>query len=151
MSNESLRLSLQEIASEAFFKNLKMPTEVGSINELDEKGFRKGIMNCVFTGNKNIPPDLVKKPVDYFDGFVSSYSYEEGAVKGLFLIRMNEEGELEPVLLRAIGKDLGMRNMMMVRDAFRSAINLYPEDTMVVIPRNTPETAALTAKLFPGR
>ena len=56
MSNESLRLSLQEIASEAFFKNLKMPTEVGSINELDEKGFRKGIMNCVFSGNKNIPP-----------------------------------------------------------------------------------------------
>ena len=117
MSKEPLRLTLKEIAAADFFKKSKMPEDVGSINELDEQQFRKGLVNCVFSGRKNIPPDLVKKPVANYDGFVSSFSFEEDVVKGLFLVSKNEKGELELVLLQAIGKDSARRNAAMVRGA----------------------------------
>ncbi len=94
MSKEPLRLTLREIGDTDFFKNPRMPKEVGSINELDEKQFRKGVMNCIFSGRKDIPSDLVNRPMEWFDGYVSSYALEDEKIKGLFLVRINEEGEL---------------------------------------------------------
>ena len=150
MSKEPLRLSLKEIGDTDFFKNSKMPKDVGSINELDEKQLRKGIMNCIFSGRKSIPPDLVERPIEWFDGYVSSYAVEEEKIKGLFLVRRNEEDELELVMLQYIGND-SRQMISLLRDSFRTAFNLYPDTTVVVIPRNTPESEGLSGKLFPGR
>ena len=150
MSKEPLRLTLKEIGDTDFFKNSKMPKDVGSINELDEKQLRKGIMNCIFSGRKSIPPDLVERPIEWFDGYVSSYAVEEEKIKGLFLVRRNEEDELELVMLQYIGND-SRQMISLLRDSFRTAFNLYPDTTVVVIPRNTPESEGLSGKLFPGR
>ena len=150
MSKERLRLTLKEIGDTDFFKNSKMPKDVGSINELDEKQLRKGIMNCIFSGRKSIPPDLVERPIEWFDGYVSSYAVEEEKIKGLFLVRRNEEDELELVMLQYIGND-SRQMISLLRDSFRTAFNLYPDTTVVVIPRNTPESEGLSGKLFPGR
>lgn len=151
MSNEPLRISLKEISETEFFRNPKMPQDVGSINELSETEFRKGLMNCVFSGRKSIPQDIVKKSIDFYDDYVSSFAVEEGKVLGLFLVRKNEMGELELIMLQSVGKDYSKRLVAMVLDAFRTAINLYSDDTVVVIPQNTPEARALTKKLFPGK
>ena len=150
MSKEPLRLTLKEIGDTDFFKDSKMPKDVGSINELDEKQLRKGIMNCIFSGRKSIPPDLVERPIEWFDGYVSSYAVEEEKIKGLFLVRRNEEDELELVMLQYIGND-SRQMISLLRDSFRTAFNLYPDTTVVVIPRNTPESEGLSGKLFPGR
>jgi len=150
MSREPLRLTLRDIGDTEFFSNSKMPRDVGSINELNEKQFRKGVMNCIFSGRKSIPPDLVSTPAEWFDGYVSSYSIEEGKITGLFLVRKNEEDELEIILLQYIGKEK-KQLLRMLRDAFRSAFSLYPDSTVVVIPRNTPESETLSGKLFPGK
>ncbi len=151
MSKEPLRLTLREIGDTDFFKNSKMPRDVGSINEMDEKQFRKGVMNCIFSGRKDIPPDLVNRPIEWFDGYVSSFAVEDEKIKGLFLVRKNEEEELELILLQYIGKDSGKQMISMLRDSFRTAFSLYPDSTVVVIPRNTPESEGLSAKLFPGK
>jgi hypothetical protein len=151
MSKEPLRLTLREIGDTDFFKNSKMPRDVGSINEMDEKQFRKGVMNCIFSGRKDIPPDLVNRPIEWFDGYVSSFAVEDEKIKGLFLVRKNEEEELELILLQYIGKDSGKQMISMLRDSFRTAFSLYPDSTVVVIPRNTTGAEGLTQKLFPGR
>ena len=151
MSREPLRLTLREIGNTDFFKNSKMPKDVGSINELDEKQFRKGVMNCIFSGRKNIPPDLVDRPIEWFDGYVSSYLVEDEKIRGLFLVRRNEAEELEPVMLQCIGKDANKQIISMLRDSFRTAFSLYPDSTVVVIPRNTPASEGISGKLFPGR
>ena len=151
MSREPLRLTLREIGNTDFFKNSKMPKDVGSINELDENQFRKGVMNCIFSGRKSIPSDLVNRPVEWFDGYVSSYAIEDEKIKGLFLVRKNEAEELELILLEYIGKDSSRQMISMLRDAFRTAFCLYPDSTVVVIPRNTPEAEGLSGKLFPGK
>lgn len=151
MSKEPLRLTLEAIARADFFRDAKLPQDVGSINELDETQFRKGVMNCVFSGRKGIPQDLVTTPQEAFDGYVSSFSMDDGVVRGLFLVRKNEAGELEIVLLQAIGKDAARRIGAMLKEAFFSSINLYPAATVVVIPQNTPEAEMLAKKLFAGR
>ncbi len=151
MSKEPLRLTLREIGDTDFFKNTKMPQNVGSINELDEKQFRKGVMNCIFSGRKSIPPDIVNRPIEWFDGYVSSFAIEEEKIKGLFLVRKNEEEELELIMLQYIGNDGNRQMISMLRDSFRTAFSLYPDSTVVVIPRNTPEAESLSGKLFPGR
>ena len=151
MSKEPLRLTLREIGDTDFFKNTKMPQNVGSINELDEKQFRKGVMNCIFSGRKSIPPDIVNRPIEWFDGYVSSFAIEEEKIKGLFLVRKNEEEELELIMLQYIGNDGNRQMISMLRDSFRTAFSLYPDSTVVVIPRHTPEAESLSGKLFPGR
>ena len=150
MRKEPLMLTLKEIGDTDFCKDSKMPKDVGSINELDEKQLRKGIMNCIFSGRKSIPPDLVERPIEWFDGYVSSYAVEEEKIKGLFLVRRNEEDELELVMLQYIGND-SRQMISLLSDSFRTAFNLYPDTTVVVIPRNTPESEGLSGKLFPGR
>ena len=150
MSKDPLRLTLKQIGETELFKNEKLPAGVGSINELEEKKFKKALMNCVFSGRKSIPPDLVKMPMDWYEGYVSSFALGDEKVQGLFLVHRNEEGELELKLLQSISRDFSKQLLSMLRDAFRCAINLYPESTIVVIPRNTPESEALAAKLFPG-
>ncbi len=151
MSKEPLRMTLGEISDAEFFQNSKMPKGVGSINELDEKQFRKGVMNCIFSGKKNIPPDLVNRPAEWFDGYTSSYAVEDEKIIGMFLVRKNDEEELEPIMLQCIGKDANKQIISMLRESFRTAFSLYPDSTVVVIPRDTPVSVGITGKLFPGR
>ena len=153
MGKEPLRILLKDIGKVSVINSNKSDKRVGSIGELDDGQFRKGLMNCVFSGRKSIPAELVKYETEWFEEDVSSYVVSDRKIRGLFLFRRNEDDELEleTVLLQAIGADYVQYLMGMIRYSYKTACRLYPEDTVVVILRNSPESEALSAKFFPGR
>ena len=151
MSMEPLRLKLSDFSSLFLFKSLKVPKAVGSLSDLNLFQYRMGLLNCAFTGREGIPSDLTDFPPSYFELSLSSYIEIDEKIRGMFLVRKNDEGELELVLLQAIGVDYKLYLASLMKNTYKNAVELYPKDSVVVVPRNSKETIALTQQLFPGR
>jgi hypothetical protein len=151
MSMEPLRLKLSEFSEIAILKSLKVPKAVGPLEDLNLFQFRTGLLNCAFTGREGIPSDLVDYPPSSFELAVSSYIDVDEKIRGMFLVKKNDDGELELMLLQATGADYKLYLAALMRHTYARAIENYPMDITVVIPRNSKETIVLTKKLFPGR
>ena len=151
MSMEPLILSLSEFEHLPIFKSMKRPKFVKSLSEIDLFNFRMGLLNCAFSGREGIPTDLTDYPPEHFETSISSYVHTDDKVKGMFLVKKNDNGTLEMVLLQALGADAKLFLLAMMRNAYSNAIKNYSKDTQVIVPRASKESQALTKKLFPGK
>ncbi len=151
MSMEPLVLSLSDFEHLPIFKSMKKPKFVKSLSEIDLFNFRMGLLNCAFSGREGIPSDLTDYPPDHFETAISSYVHTDDKIKGMFLVKLNDDGVLEMVLLQALGADAKLYLVAMMRNAYVNAKSNYSMDTTVIVPRVSKESLALTKKLFPGK
>ena len=151
MSSDTIAIPLSEMESLSIFKSLKTPKNVGEVSDLNLMEFKKGLMNCVFSGRKNMPEEIMDYPPNYFELDVSSYVKTDDQVNGVFLVHKNQDAQLEIKLMHANGPDYAKNLVYVIRNAYASALEYYPADTEVAIPLRSDEAIALIRKLFPGR
>ena len=151
MSSDTIAIPLSEMESLSIFKSLKTSKNVGEVSDLNLMEFKKGLMNCVFSGCKNMPEEIMDYPPNYFELDVSSYVKTDDQVNGVFLVHKNQDAQLEIKLMHANGPDYAKNLVYMIRNAYASALEYYPADTEVAIPLRSDEAIALIRKLFPGR
>ncbi len=132
------------------FKKKNVPDYVRPISELDERTFKRGILNCIFHGNRSMTDDLNELPSDWYERSISCCSESDGRVEGFFLARKTGAGRLKVELLINVGDEPDKDLLNMIRFSGLKTIENYPDDTQIIIPRNDTVARKLTDYLFPG-
>ena len=129
---------------------IKTPENIGSISALENRDFRKGILNCLFHNRKGLLEDLAYLPMDWYEKEISSYTMLDDKVVGLLLIHKSVYDMLQVKLLFASGPDSQKNLLRMIVHSIKTAGELYPPDTKVTIRCESDAAAALAANLFPN-
>lgn len=143
-------VSVSELTSLSVVNKIRLPENIGSISELENRDFRKGILNCLFNNRKGLLEDIAYLPMDWYENEVSSYTVLDGRVVGLFLIHRTVSGVLQTKLLFASGPDSQKNLLRMIVHSIKKAGELYPSDTKVVIRCESAASRALFDNLFPN-
>ena len=130
--------------------NMKIPMEgVHPLSNMLMRDFRKEMSRCVEAGRKGTCEDLAYLPMSYFDQNISSYVEKNGEVMGMQLYHKSPSGSLEIKLLIAWTKDFRLIFPQLFKQTLTSAIELYPQDTPVILNRHNEASLLLAEKLFP--
>jgi hypothetical protein len=103
----------------------------------------------VEAGRYGVCDDLSYLPMSYFDLEVSSYFEKNDEIQGMQLYHRTPSGNLEIKLLIAWGKDFKKIFAKLFKRTLISAIEIYPDDTKVILNRHNEAAILLTEKLFP--
>ena len=128
----------------------RLPENIGCIDELEKRKFRKGILNCLVHNRKGLLEDLAYLPMDWYEREVSSYTVLDDNVVGLFLVHRTVSGTLQVKLLFASGPDSQKNLLYMIVNSIKRAGELYPPDTRVTIRCESNAATALADRLFPN-
>ncbi len=130
--------------------NMNIPMDgVYPLSEMRMRAFRKEILRCVDAGRCGVCEDLSYLPMSYFESDISSYIEIDGEVLGMHLYHKNPSGSLEIDLLIAWGKDFKMIFAQLFKQTLMSAVELYPDETKVILNRHNEAALLLTEKMFP--
>ncbi len=124
---------------------------VQSLEEIDEKHYKRGVTNSMFCKRKGLMEDIILLPKAWFDEKISSCVMEDSKVNGMLLIHEGEDKLLYIDLLFSVGSEYRIDMVNMMRYSLAAAAKLYPLETGVVIRRHNNDTRALSDKLFPER
>ncbi len=128
----------------------KPPRHIASLENTMWLEVYQGLANCMFHGFKGIVDNISEMPLDWYEKKLSCCAEADERINGLFLIHQLPSGILMPVMLACIGPDYQKDLMYMISTAARSALELYPPETRILIRRHRENIVLLTKKLFPG-
>ena len=141
---------ISDLTALSVVNKIRIPENIGSISALENRQFRKGILNCLFHNRKGLLEDLPYLPMDWYENNVSSYTMLDDKVVGLFLVRKTVSDMLQAKLLFASGPDSQKNLLRMIVHSIKTAGELYPPDTKVTIRCESDAASALAANLFPN-
>lgn len=142
-------LTLAELSALKFTKK-KVPNYIVPISDLTLLEFKKGISNCIFSGNTGLLEDLTMLPPSWYDQDISCAVRTDDKITGLFLIHCTSGGIFIPQLLFASGVDSRKDLLHMLSYSIKSAADTYPLDATVLIRRHDDKSRALVSYLFPN-
>ena len=149
--DDTLEVSIGELAETTIGKPKKLPDRVTNIERLSVLQFRDAVKKILFKGHNGIVEDISYLPKTWFDNDVSACVSSGGIVSGLFLVRRTPSGVLIPVLFFACGPESNKNLLHMLRYSLKQAIQRYPPETVVRIHRRSTSIKALTDNILPGR
>jgi hypothetical protein len=129
-------------------KGRSTPTYIKSLSEISALQFRTFVKECLFKGEKGLVEDLAYIPKSWFEQEVSTCVVTDDKVNGSLLIRRSAGGDLYAMLLTAFGADYQRNLALMMSFCANRVMELYPEDTKIVIRRHNSKVQKLTEKLF---
>ena len=129
----------------------KLSNKVKALDEILAIRFMQGITNCLFHGHKGLMEDLEYIDKSWFDEKISCCVITDGMVNGMLLIHRFPSGDLMPVLFTAMGPDSNKDLVRMFCYSCEKAVELYPEDTRILLRRYNDSVITLAKKLFEGR
>ena len=118
------------------------------MNTLEERAFRRGILNCVVHSQRQLLDDLTTLPSSWFEPEVSCYVETDERMNGFLLVHRLPSGCLRVESMCAFGPDLKKDLMYMIRFAIRQAVRLYTEETRVILPGRDESTRKLIKYFF---
>ena len=150
MEGDVIRATLSDIMALPIFKKIKPQDDIKTLYTLSQSGFNVAIRRFAERGNKGICEDLEYLPREYFDNYVSCYCQMDDMINGILLFHAKQPGELQIVLMSAIGEESQRIVAQMMSYALACAKPLYKPSTQICIERHNYMTLALSEKLFPS-
>ena len=148
---QTITVTVRELERHPIAKR-KMPEYIMPVSNLMVRSFRKGITNCMFRGcTGGLLPDVSHLPISWYEPEISCYVETDGKPNGFLLVHKDKDSILEVQMLFASGPDYVLNVAQMTGFAMAAALTLYSSETRIKIRRHNKATAALAAKLFPGK
>ncbi len=149
---EEIEVSIDDIKKLiSIFKITRFPEYIQSISGLSVLQYRTFIKNCLFKGKHGICEDLAYLPKTWFEQDVSSCVLIDDKVDGILLMKKTPSGRLVAQLYVDIGPDSKKNLILLLAYTCVKTVELYPEDTKVIIRRHNDSVRKLTDKLVAGR
>ncbi len=149
MEGDEITVRLSEIVNIDFVKKIKNTGNVYPLRNITQRSLNGVMKNMISLGHYGVCEDLPYLPRSYFENDVSCYSEVNGTVNGLLLCHKYPSGTIEISMIAAIGKDYVKTLPYLIAFAAKSAEEIYPPETVVMIDRHNYATLALGEKLFP--
>ncbi len=149
MEGDIIIARMAEIAEIPFLKKLRPSDDIMPLRSVTQRGFNIAIRRMVARGFYGLCEDIEYLPRMYFENDVSSYCEQDGIINGLFLCHKTSSDRLLVEMMAAIGRDYVKTLPMLIAKAYRSASEIYPPETEVMIDRHNYASLALGEKLFP--
>ena len=129
-------------------KSSRLPSFIGSLSAISIFQYRSCIKNCLFKGRYGLLEDLAYLPKNWFEQNVSACSLSDKAVDGVLLLKKAPSGMLSVLLYTAFGPDFQKSLALMMIYTARKILELYPDDTKLLICRHNDMVKKLTDKVF---
>ncbi len=146
---DSIIVSLAELLKMPLAKKRKLPEQIGTINELTLRSFKRGITKCVMAGKKGLCEDLIYLPMSWFEADVSCFAKKEDLICGYLLFHKLPSGMISIQLMVALGEDYQQNLIGMMRKFIFAMEENYPTDTKILLNRHNQASLQLTEKLLP--
>lgn len=140
---------LSEIAKIPVFGKIKESESVIPLRSITQRGFNVAVRKFAAQGYSGRCEDLEYLSRAFFENDISCYSEQDDSINGLFLCHMSPSGKIVIEMMAATGSNYQMVILQMIARALKSAIEIYPLETEVVIDRHNYSSLALGEKLFP--
>lgn len=148
--SRDLLIPLGEFRSLSILKK-NPPKFIHSLELVETTEFNEGMIRILFNKNVSGLEDLCYLPKEWYDQRVSCCVRTDGRINGLLLVHRYPSGTMRPVLFYSSGSDYRHNLLDMMRFSISSALDTYPDDTVVLIRRRNEYITALMTKLFPGK
>ena len=129
-------------------KSSRLPSFIGSLSAISILQYRSCIKNCLFKERYGLLEDLAYLPKNWFEQNVSACSLSDEEVNGVLLLKKAPSGMLSVLLYTAFGPDFQKDLALMMIYTARKILELYPDDTKVLIRRHNDMVRKLTDKVF---
>ena len=146
---DNVIVSLSELLNMPLAQKRKIPEEIGVINELSYRAFKRGITKCTVGGRKGLCEDLIYLPMTWFETDVSCYIKKEDLTNGFLLFHKLPSGMLSIQLMYAMGDNAQQNLIGMIRRFLFSMEEKYPADTKILLNRHNQASLHLSEKLLP--
>ena len=133
------------------FKAIKTPSYITGLSDMSTKQFRSFVKNCLFNGKRGLLEDLAYLPKTWFEEEISSCALTDDELTGVLLFRQLPSGSLHAVLYTAFGPDFQRNLSLLLARTIQKVVELYPDDTVIVVRRHNDTVKKLMDKLFAGR
>ena len=144
-----LTLTLEELLDDAFFEEQIDLRAVRPLNVLSRTQINRKLEQLSVT-NERAKQLLKPGGWDLVDAGISCGTVENGEIRGLFLIRQQLSGMLEPVFLYT-GREQKADIPSMFQFAAIQAYLKYPTDTRMHVVCRSDAVAVLVERMFPDR
>lgn len=148
--SRDLIVSVEEIKKVVHTLKKKIPPYIVSLSEISVPQFRQFVKNCIYQGRKGVLEDLAFLPKSRFEQNVTACLVTDNQMQGSLLIRKAPSGILYTELYVAFGPDYKHNLIYLMAYSAQKIVELYPEDTHVVIRRHNEYVRTLTDRLFAG-
>ena len=129
-------------------KSSRLPSFIGSLSAISILQYRSCIKNCLFKERYGLLEDLAYLPKNWLEQNVSACSLSDEEVNGVLLLKKAPSGMLSVLLYTAFGPDFQKDLALMMIYTARKILELYPDDTKVLIRRHNDMVRKLTDKVF---
>ena len=144
-----IMVSIEDIKRVISILNIKKkPSNIIPLSKISILQYRSFVKNCLFKNQKGLLEDLAYLPMKWFERDVSSASVTDDKVDGVLLIRKAPSGVLCVGLYVAFGPDYKKNLTLLMANTAEKIVELYPEDTHVIIRRHSETVRKLTDKIF---
>ena len=140
---------LKEVAAMAAGK--KIPGYIHDMSDTPPLRYRNFLKKCLVKGKSGLLEDLGYLPLSWFEREVSICSISDEMIDGVLLVRKLPSQVLVPCLLTAFGIDFQKNLLYIMLQSAQRVVELYPEETKVVIRRHNAGVKKLTDKFFPNK
>lgn len=149
MEGDQIVARLSEISKIPVFGKIKENEGIIPLRSITQRGFNVAVRKFAKQGYSGRCADLEYLSRSFFENDISCYSEQDEAINGLFLCHMSPSGRIVIEMMAATGANYQMLILQMIAKALKSAIEIYPSETEVVIDRHNYSSLALGEKLFP--
>ncbi len=148
--SDVIHVTMEDIIKSPAVRKNKNRYCIGEIELIPMRKVRSCIMNCIFSGRKDMEADLPNLPISWFHPELSAYTMKDDKVTALFLIHQKNTKVYEPVLLFALEPDARKDLLNMIRFTANKSLDICSPDMDVVINRRNSAIKNLTQGFFPG-
>ncbi len=124
-------------------------TDIKSLEEMETEAFLKGIRDCVDNTDRQILPDVLSLPIGWYEQEVSCYHQKDDGCKGFLLIHKSSSEDLIVELLSDWGPESKNNMMNMIRYSASQILDLYSDDTRILVYEKNENIRQLVTYLFP--
>ena len=140
---------LEKILKSAGKRNL--PPYIHTLKDVSRLQYREFLKKLLIHRQFGILEDLSYLPMSWFEAEASVCSVADNKIDGIFLIHALPSGTLLPCVFTAFGPDSKKNLGFLLLAAMQRAVQLYEDDTKIVIRRHDDKVKSLTDKLFPDK
>ena len=138
---------LKNIASLKLDK--RIPEYIHPLSDISDYELQRGIVSCIFHSHRPLVQDLTNLPLTWYEPDISCYVETDGRADGFLLVHRTPSGKLRIELFINNGPDPKTELYHMARFAAKKTIEMYDDETQIILVRRDPSSIKLTARLFP--
>ena len=147
---EDLFTSVGALVKRLFVKIKGSDDSIYGLGTLKNRTFNEVINDCLSKTKRDLPEYLSTIGIEWFEPVVSCYSETECIINGMLLVHKLPDGALRVELLSSWGSAGETELALMIKYAIKTASELYPPDTPVIVHRHDELSRRLSSYCLPN-